>query len=1361
MNNNKFLIYNKGGEKMGLSYFRKMCKGIKIAIAIVFCLNFAFSNVALALRPDSVAAKRDGGTTGTLRRIGHDIGRQDGGTEVDKFFERADLLKLPYQTLYNFQNLEAKIIAPVFNPFQGFVGTMNNTIPSVDKSSAFGANLPVGTIDVPLEQLIGLDVGAVPFGLRMTKMKVTALKGGNLDLNDDSVRKMLMANIPTAFGSSPWVGGLKDIKAVADANAVFIADLGLRNLAKANPKKAYVVLGDEGKRDNSKSLKVGSIYWSGYEGGYKEFETITEALAEIKRLKAEAGVTVDGFVGDSLEVTNGAPGVDSLTTPTNSWSLGVLFKEVNSLVNVVNDEGRIAGISGNWKGNVVDLNPLDLPSEALRKIAKAEGVEDEEAFAKWMQNVDIFTLGERKAGAEKDYEKGKKKHRHQAIIDDANALAKKYSGFKVILTGDGTAMPRLVSITGLSLEGRRLFCFGRDGSNEATTALMAAKMTQDGHFIHMHVSESKTADNLSLEVAHQYTDGTVEKTILSKFNWIKDSILDPNNKNENGVWEDVSETRMRLKPNTDLKEVMEVVRPIAKGDFDKVEAILQKATSDEKKIYADLGISESVYMSDKLTEDVIQGDGVIAMTSVTGAAETIFGEKFAELLQRIKFNYNDDKSGEVTTSTFLVTPGGVSVVTAQFESDNLFQTRAEVKSVSPEAKEYLKNTELSKDTEVAKLWAERKADEAPINKTQFKDEVDRMMNIEFGLKPLTVKRNIERILRQGILGGWGMMGKATGKTLFLPVDQPGEHGPWKTWAKFAPNADIWAQVGLAYEMGMSGYVAHPESILKVAGVWAKKIPLIAKMNMSIPDGRSKKTQHSFLLGGKEKIKELADAGVAAVGFTIYEGSEKFNEQMIELQDMIAAARENGLAVIVWSYPRGGTLTTQDETAADTSANAAYTGIVSGADFVKIKPSEDVFQGEQTLDDYKDMFAKIQGHSYLSGKTNDEKNQDELYMDWLRFGELSDADIIGIFEKYHGHAYDAKSKEDKKLKKELENKMRPEQKGLAIKYKHEFRSLEARTRSIIYFSGSAGRDNFIFSGGPAKDDEAVLREIAAVHLGGAKGSIVGRNMFQRDWIRSTVLGQKIVAVIRASAFHEFDSVDDLLAYALQVELPKVKAELNLPAQRPKFGPYYAPKDKTYKTQVQEASPVAISKPNGALIVDSGLLVAGGVTEIFKETAQLKNGYVVFVGTRAEAMRILSGEGPNIFTAENETDAIAQLAEKGVTPVNIKLITTVFKEELQDIGVDQKIVSLDTVSILFGVAKAIKEINQSPEADRAFNKLYADVEKTEIIPLNAPEKAKILAQQAIAGVETLKIQSRVAITNKETEILELVAETTKNI
>ncbi len=1275
---------------MSLKYFRKMCKGIKIAIAIVFCLNFAFSNVALALRPDSTANRQDGGATGTgtLRRISQDIDQKDGGTELTNFFDRAVSLKLQPQTLYDFQRLEAKIAAPVLNPLQGFVGTMNNTIPSVEKSSAFGANLPVGTIDVPLDKLIGLDVGAVPFGLRMTKMKVTNLKGGQLDLNDDSVRKMLMANIPTALGSSPWIGGLKDIKAVADANAVFIADLGLRNLAKATPKKAYVVLGDEGKRDNSKSLKVGSIYWSGYEGGYKEFATIAESLTEIKRLKAEEGVTVDGFVGDSLEVTNGAPGLDSLTTPTNSWSLGVLYKEVNSLVNTVNDEGRIAGVSGNWKGNADDLNPLDLPSVALRKIAKAEGVEDEEAFAKWMQNVDIFTLGERKAGAEKDYEKGKKKHRHQAIIDDANALAKKYSGFKVILSGDGTAMPRLVSVTGLSLDGRRVFGFGRDGSNEANTVLMAAKMTPNGHYIHMHVSESKTSDNLSLEVAHQYTD-------------------------------------------------------------------------DEKQIYADLGISESVYMADRLTEDVIKSDGVVAMTSVTGAAETIFGKKFADLLQRIKLNYNDDKSGEVTTSTFLVTPEGVSVVTVQFEADNLVQTRASIKSASPEAKEYLKKTDLSKDTEVAKLLAERKSDEEAINKARFKDEVDRMMNIEYGQKPLAVKRNIERILRQGILGGWGRMGKATGKTLFLPVDQPGEHGPWKTWAKFAANADVWAQVGLAYEMGMSGYVAHPESILKVAGVWANKIPLIAKMNMSIPDGRSKKTQHSFLLGGKDKIKELANAGVAAVGFTIYEGSEKFNEQMIELQDMIAAARENGLAVIVWSYPRGGTLTTQDETAADTSANAAYTGIVAGADFVKIKPSEDVFQGEQTLDDYKNMFVKIQGHAYLSGKTSDEKNKDELYMDWLRFGELSDTDITEIFEKVYGHPYDAKTnKEDKNLKKELENKLRPEQKGLAIKYKHEFRSLEARTRSIIYFSGSAGRDNFIFSGGPAKDDEAVLREIAAVHLGGAKGSIVGRNMFQRDWLRSTALGQKIVAVIRASAFHEFNSVDDLLAYALQVELPKVKAELNLPAQRPKFGPYYAPKDKTYDTQVQEASSVAMSKPNGALIVDSGLISAGGVTEIFKETAQLKNGYVVFVGPGAEAMRILSGEGVNVFTAENETEAVAQLAEKGITPANIKLITTAFKEELQDTGVDQKIVSLDTVSILFGVTKAIKEINQSPETDRAFNKLYAEVEKTEVIPLNAPEKANILALR-ISGVETLKIQSRVEKTKEETKILGLVAETTKNI
>jgi fructose/tagatose bisphosphate aldolase len=190
-----------------------------------------------------------------------------------------------------------------------------------------------------------------------------------------------------------------------------------------------------------------------------------------------------------------------------------------------------------------------------------------------------------------------------------------------------------------------------------------------------------------------------------------------------------------------------------------------------------------------------------------------------------------------------------------------------------------------------------------------------------------------------------------------------------------------------------------------------------------------------------------------------------------------------------------------------------------------------------------------------------------------------------------------------------------------------------------------------------------------------------------------------------------------------------------------------------------SPSLVVEPafSSALIVDPGLLSAGGVTELLKGIAQLKDQAVVFYGPGAGAMKILANEGLNILVADNEAQAAEQLIkEKGIAPDNIKLITTVFKDELKNTGIRQKIVSADdAMSVMFGLTKAAMENHPSPESRVALAKLYSDVENAGAIPANLKaEKAKILAL-AIGITETVEIKSMVKRTEQQTKIITEVA------
>jgi len=180
----------------------------------------------------------------------------------------------------------------------------------------------------------------------------------------------------------------------------------------------------------------------------------------------------------------------------------------------------------------------------------------------------------------------------------------------------------------------------------------------------------------------------------------------------------------------------------------------------------------------------------------------------------------------------------------------------------------------------------------------------------------------------------------TGKLVILPVDQGFEHGPARSFAPNAPAYDPRYHFELAIAAGCNAYAAPLGFLEAGAREFAGRIPLILKVN-----------DDDVLLSEKDpnqaltaSVQDALRLGCSAIGFTIYPGSAHQLEMFGQLRAYAREAKRHGLAVVVWSYPRGSDLTKAGETAIDVIGYGAQIAAQLGAHIIKVKlPTEHIEQ----------------------------------------------------------------------------------------------------------------------------------------------------------------------------------------------------------------------------------------------------------------------------------------------------------------------------------------------------------------------------------------------------------------------------------
>lgn len=212
------------------------------------------------------------------------------------------------------------------------------------------------------------------------------------------------------------------------------------------------------------------------------------------------------------------------------------------------------------------------------------------------------------------------------------------------------------------------------------------------------------------------------------------------------------------------------------------------------------------------------------------------------------------------------------------------------------------------------------------------------------------KTSLARMLMTGKLAG-------TGKMVILPVDQGFEHGPARSFAKNPPAYDPHYHFQLAIDAGLNAYAAPLGMLEAGADTFAGAIPTILKVNSSnslVPKSEQPTQAITASVGDALRL------GCSAIGFTIYPGSAEAFAMMEDIREMAEEAKQAGLAVVIWSYPRGGDLGKDGETALDVCAYAAHMAALLGAHIIKVKPPTDYLEQAEAKKVYES--EKIPTHT---------------------------------------------------------------------------------------------------------------------------------------------------------------------------------------------------------------------------------------------------------------------------------------------------------------------------------------------------------------------------------------------------------------
>jgi len=211
-----------------------------------------------------------------------------------------------------------------------------------------------------------------------------------------------------------------------------------------------------------------------------------------------------------------------------------------------------------------------------------------------------------------------------------------------------------------------------------------------------------------------------------------------------------------------------------------------------------------------------------------------------------------------------------------------------------------------------------------------------------------VKANLCRMLMQGKLGG-------TGKMIILPVDQGFEHGPARTFAANPAAYDPHYHYQLALDAGLNAYAAPLGMIEAGADTYAGQIPTILKVNSANSLMSDTAGKNQAITGSVDDALRL---GCAAIGFTIYPGSDCALDMFEEISAMREEAAAKGIATVIWSYPRGEAITKDGETGIDVAAYAAQIAALLGAHIIKIKLSTDHLMLPEAKKVYEDQKIDI-------------------------------------------------------------------------------------------------------------------------------------------------------------------------------------------------------------------------------------------------------------------------------------------------------------------------------------------------------------------------------------------------------------------